>query len=374
MHARHANGAPIQQQPYPGMQNARPPMQNAMTTGNQQGQLVPRHPAARGPPRPGMFPTAPATPAFKDLKPGQLLPVRTMSPGISAGRAGVGAGMGMAPRPQGESSLASLVGRGIDEAGYPMITGRSPQPGMAANQTQVYRPVPGMGPQGGVELRKQDNGTSSQGMVNRMDQLSVSRSQNLQPRPHLTPDQYPPQQGRSPPLSQSAVHSSRSTSLGGASISSTHSTSTTRTAGSSNESALNLRQHYVADPSVGGARGMGGSGAPSRSGTTHHPPSARQQQPDNHQRQVQQGPSPGPSRGQENTRAGSASGNDPMLDLSSSEQEYVEQLTCIVRVCWMPRKRRSSTDSDSCMPCRKSLEHGLGRIFRLPCWTECSDQ
>lgn len=243
--------------------------------------------------------------------------------------------MGMAPRPrpQGESSLASLVGRGIDEAGYPMITGRSPRPGIGANQAQVYRPVPGMGPRGGVGSRQQDNKTSSQGMVNRMDQLSVSRSHNLQPRPHLTPDQYPPQHGRSPPLSQSAVHPSRSASLGGASISSTHSTSPTRTASSSNESALNLRQHYVMDPSTGSVQGMGGSGAPSRSGTSHLPPPARQQQPDYHQRQVHQSSSPGPSHNHGDTRAGSSSGNNPMLDLLSSEQEYVEQLTCIVRVC-----------------------------------------
>lgn len=333
MHARHANGAPIQQQPYLGMQNARPPTQNAMTNGHQSGQVIPRHPPARGPPRPGMFPTASATPAFKDLKPGQVLPGRTMSP--DAGRAGIGAGMGMAPRPrpQGESSLASLVGRGIDEAAYPMITGRSPRPGIGANQAQVYRPVPGMGPRGGVGSRQQDNKTSSQGMVNRMDQLSVSRSHNLQPRPHLTPDQYPPQHGRSPPLSQSAVHPSRSASLGGASISSTHSTSPTRTASSSNESALNLRQHYVMDPSTGSVQGMGGSGAPSRSGTSHLPPPARQQQPDYHQRQVHQSSSPGPSHNHGDTRAGSSSGNNPMLDLLSSEQEYVEQLTCIVRVC-----------------------------------------
>lgn len=244
--------------------------------------------------------------------------------------------MGMTPRPQGESSLASLVGRGIDEAGYPMISSRTPQPGAVEYQGQVYRPVPGMGPQGGVGARQQDNGSPGPGMVKGMKQLAVSRLQNLQPRPHLPPNQYPPQQGRSPPLSHTAVHPSRSASLGGASISSTHSTSTTRTVSSSNESALNLRQHYVPDPSSLNA-GIGSSHAPNRNGPSNHTPPTRQPQSEQNHRQMHQSAA-GSSRSQGNPQAGSGSSNNPMLDLLSSEQEYVEQLTCIVRVSTRYRK------------------------------------
>lgn len=332
MHARHApNGTPLQPQTYPGMQTARPTMQTGMSNGPQPGQVVSRRPPQRGPPRPGMFPAASTTPVFKDLKPGDVVPVRTMSPGLNRGWAGVEAGMGMAPRPHVQSSMASLsIGRGIDEAGYPMMAGTRTHPGMSGhqgqNQQQVYRVVPGMGPQGGVGARNQDNGAVSQGMVNRMDHLSVSRPQNLQPRPHLNQDQYPPHHGRSPPSSQTALHPSRSASLGGASISSNHSASTTRTASSSTESALNLRQHYVADPTSANGHGLAGGRVQGRASANH--PQHNHQQPQGHQGA---GPSyPGQNRG--NPHVGSGSSHNPLLDLLSSEQEYVEQLTCVVRV------------------------------------------
>ena len=195
-----------------------------------------------------------------------------------AGRAGVGAGMGMAPRPFVAPVAESLsIGRGIDEAGYPVMAGARNQVRSGQAQQQVYRVVPGMG-------REVEEGRL---MVDRMKQVSISSATS--PQPHI----YHPHSARPPYIqgpaisSQGPLQPSRNLSQGG-SISSIRSASTTRTTSSSNESALNLRQHYIADP----------------------------------------------GNVKTNGRARTANGavQNPLLDLLSSEREYAEQMTCIVRV------------------------------------------
>jgi hypothetical protein len=287
MQTRHPmNGPPHhRQQPpqsYAGIQNGRQPIPYSVPLAP--GQVVPRHPPQRGPPRPGMFPSA--EPAFRNLQPGDIVRARS-APTEDAGRAGVGAGMGMgmAPRPYMPSVESTLtIGRGIDEAGYPVLAGGHGQPG-GQGQQQVYRMVPGMGQSGsGGQQPVMENPS----IGNQMNQLSLS-APPAQPnsRPHLA---QPPFNNRPPISSQASLQPSRNPSHGG-SISSIQSSSTTRTASSSNESALNLRQHYLADPA--------------NIATNGQPRTA------NGVGQV---------------------GQNPLLDLLSSEREYAEQMTCIVRV------------------------------------------
>lgn len=288
MNARHPmNGQPYpRQQPpqsYPGMQNARPPIPYSMPLAP--GQVVPRRPPQRGPPRPGMFPAA-SEPAFRNLQPGDVVRSRSQ-PMEDAGRAGVGAGMGMAPRPYMLPAASSLsIGRGIDEAGYPVIAGVHSQPGSGQGQQQVYRVVPGMGK---AAAGIHPSGQEGRLMADRMNQLSVSAPPpQSNSRPHLA---QPPLNNRPAISSQASFQPSRNVSQGG-SISSIRSSSTTRTTSSSNESALNLRQHYMVDPANVNANGHARAG----------------------------------------NGAGNGAGHNPLLDLLSSEREYAEQMTCIVRV------------------------------------------
>lgn len=226
--------------------------------------------------------------------------------GEDAGRAGVGAGMGIAPRPFVAPVAESLsIGSGIDEAGYPVMAGARSQVGSGQAQQQVYRVVPGMGREG----------EEGRLLADRMQQVSISSASSSQPNIYPPRPARPSSDPRPAISSQASLQPARNLSQGG-SISSIRSASTTRTTSSSNESALNLRQHYIADPA-----------------NVHTNSQAR---------------------------TANGAGQNPLLDLLSSEREYAEQMTCIVRV---------SPQGGVALSCESLLKLSIGQQKVAAAWS-----
>ncbi|KAJ9122077.1 hypothetical protein QFC24_004304 [Naganishia onofrii] len=312
---------PRAQYPYPPSQNGRTGIPD-MGPGHgypQQGNYPGNQ--SRAPPRPGMFPASAPHLPFRPLNPGETM---SGTPGATMGRPTAGSTMGMGLRPVQQRQLhptAMSIGAGINDAGYPTMPAVPVVHHAAQTQgpQQTYRPVPGMGPQTRSFPVDQTVTGGPHGMVNQMNQLTVtdnhppdSQSHQLHERnqhPHLRPPPSSHQTSRQP---------SRSHSLGGASISSTASASTARTAGSSTGSSLNLHQHYV----------DGQAFAVNDRRTTH----MSSQQPHHMPRVSSSAASSQHGHNGNSGNGAGGGGENPLLDLLSSEREYVERLMSIVRV------------------------------------------
>ncbi|KAJ9120690.1 hypothetical protein QFC22_002621 [Naganishia vaughanmartiniae] len=273
---------------------------------------------SRAPPRPGMFPASASPVPFKPLNPGETMS-STASTAMRRPTAGATMGMGSRPVQQRQNPASAMsIGAGIDDAGYPTMP-TVPVVHHAAHMQgpqQTYRAVPGMGRSVSVDHASI---SGQQGIVHRMEQLSVTEDQQGNPsssrQSHERNHQHP--HLRAPPSSHTSQQPSRSHSVGGASISSTASASTARTAGSSTGSSLNLHQHYV-------------------DGQAFAPNDRRPM----HLATQQQQPSPRASSGAASSQHGhngnsgngaAGGGENPLLDLLSSEREYVDRLMSIVR-------------------------------------------